>query len=92
MAYLEILQLRHNVCPDLVPIDDIASMLRVRTSRTCSRSLVVTLVGLLRVQCQAGELPGKGLCWLHRVVYQGRDWRLAFDVVDSPFEASDEKV
>jgi hypothetical protein len=50
-AYLEILQvLRHNICSDLFPLDNIASVLCVSTGRSCTRSLIKSLVRLLGIQ------------------------------------------
>lgn len=47
--------LGHNICPHFSPFDHISTMLGMATSRSSPRTLVESLVGLLRSERKASE-------------------------------------
>lgn len=66
-THLEILQVwRHSVCPHLVPLDHVSSVLGVATHRSCAVTLVEALVDIFDCELEvAVSTDGEGLGRFH---------------------------
>ncbi len=65
-AYLEVLHIFwHNICPDLLPLDYVPSVLSMSTRRSCPRSLIKSLIRLLGTQGMSRYAFAKNIRRLH---------------------------
>jgi len=58
-------QVRNDISPDLIPVDNVLSVLSVSTHCPRARALIVAAVDLLRGQLETTDCAVEEVCWLH---------------------------